>query len=61
VRKDSYLHFRVTESERQKAQHLAEITGMSTSDLLRSLLQSAELQKVERLAPVARLSREQVQ
>ncbi len=58
--KPKVIGFIANEEELQRVEELVKATGLTTSDVLRALVRSAELEPVEKLRPVARLGREQI-
>jgi 16S rRNA U516 pseudouridylate synthase RsuA-like enzyme len=56
LRKHEYVSFRTTEGERQQLAHLTKATGYNTSELLRTLVMNAQLEKVESFRPTVRLN-----
>ena len=42
-----FIGFRATEAERKRLNHLSDLTGLGMSELLRSLIHTAEVQPVQ--------------
>ncbi len=54
--KSDYVGFRAKEMERQQLAHLTRVTGYNTSELLRTLVMNARVERVETLRPTVSLN-----